>query len=837
MSLFDFEPTLDQISQTISETADENLPKQIQLYVFMRNFFAATEIADKLAGSDDRVSRYVFEKVGIGARLYELGNALCSVKKWTRETFSWEKLKTDQNALTVLEHAAGMAAVIDVEYWKECKKVETRSSAHIGPKYELDDFFRDFPDLDYSIERRLSSIQDTNLREILKQQELRERKRETEEARRRERMEELWMEREDRRERQLHEHFQRLSTSIRGVGPDQESTVSMSGGGGVTRMDPQVPAAGETVGRPTNWAHPAGIPPVSLGSGNAGQRGCISPDGNPQVGGRGGEQGQGIEVPPERSVIFRGGGVGAHGDANFLGRAGVDERLDQLMGGRVQQPNFEQERTPHRPQNLREVPQPAGVLHENFNNTQPAVQETRADPGAIPVYRNLVGSKVKEPVFVDKASEWIGYKMAMEVYLASQGAFSVQAQTMHLMGSLSGFARSELVRCYSDRRGGWFDLNELWTQLDQYFCRDKTQEFEEEPYEWIKKYPWDGNEWSLNNFCSQISQRFAKLLGHAHPGLSGVIAKTILKAGFPPELLHELNRKRRNDLEWRDLDSDVDLLNRAVHAIFKDFKESGMDVPWTQSRDPKFSASGRQSSLDKSRMERKNSQPRLVTRIWKDGRYRPVEVGTFLRSSPKPTVENSATRLPESELSRADHYSGSKRESRLRDGQEARRRTSAGSPSSVYRQNLARSTSPANSPSRSHLICYFCQKPGHIKSDCFLWQAELKRQKERRGSGGHTSEKMLKAAEVEPHVDGGKKFYERELIEELNENPFPNESGASSENSFVNSDIEEEDFPELSDKYASEDEQGSLSSPEHRLRHSRSSSGFIGHEQQEALNW
>ena len=95
----------------------------------------------------------------------------------------------------------------------------------------------------------------------------------------------------------------------------------------------------------------------------------------------------------------------------------------------------------------------------------------------------------------------------------------------------------------------------------------------------------------------------------------------------------------------------------------------------------------------------------------------------------------------------------------------------------------------------------------------------------------------MKAAEAEPHIDGGKKFYERELNEELDKNPFPNESGASSEDSFVNSDIEDEALPELSDNYEGEGEMDSLSESRHQLRHSRSSSGFIGLEQQEALNW
>ena len=219
MPLFDFEPKLEQIGQTVSENADEDLTKKIQLYIFMRNFFAAMAAADECEESGGRIPRYVFEKVGIDGKLYELGNMLVIALRWKSETFSWELLQADQKALVVLERVASVVVLMDVEYWADLQNVETRASAHVGQKYELDDFFREFPHLDFSIDRRLSGIQDTNLREILKQQELRERKRdqkEAEEARRRERAEERRQEQEEQRARALREHFQQLTESIRG---------------------------------------------------------------------------------------------------------------------------------------------------------------------------------------------------------------------------------------------------------------------------------------------------------------------------------------------------------------------------------------------------------------------------------------------------------------------------------------------------------------------------------------------------------------------------------------------------------------------------------------------
>ena len=315
------------------------------------------------------------------------------------------------------------------------------------------------------------------------------------------------------------------------------------------------------------------------------------------------------------------------------------------------------------------------VLHQDFNNTRNVGREARAEPGAIPVFRHLVGSPVDRPVFIDDSSEWSGYKLAMEIYLASKGAFSAEAQTMHLMGSLSGFARDELMRCYDDQQGGWFDLNQLWVQIDQYFRQGRTLEFKDHAEAWMDKYPWDGNEWSINNFCSQVSQRFANLLGRAQPGLSAIIAKTILARGLPSKLVHELNRKMRYEPEWKNINGDVDLLCRAVHDIFREFNSSGMQIPWVQSQ-KLFKSDPRQMSDDEDGPDDRYRQQ-------EDDR-RPVEEDKRKHDSGKALHPNAITQDP-------------------------------------------RSVSPKDPAYRS-LTCYFCGEQGHFERFCLKKKAIIQRE-------------------------------------------------------------------------------------------------------------
>ena len=593
-------------------------------------------------------------------------------------------------------------------------------------------------------------------------------------------------------------------------------------------MDPQVSAVGEIAGQ-EGIARPSGAPSL-LVEGNAGRTEeypfC---DGGVVDQRRGG----GLQSVIEWTVP-QGGSVRAQGDVNLPGRTGVDERLANLMGGRIQQPNFDSEQTPRGLGNARVTSQPCNVLQPDFNNTRNPGKETRADPGAIPVFRHLVGSHVDKPVFVDKASEWSGYKMAMEVYLASKGAFSAEAQTMHLMGSLSGFARDELMRCYNDREGGWFDLGELWLRLDKFFCRGKTQEFAKDPESWMRKYPWDGNEWSIDNFCSQISQRYTAWLGRAQAGLSRVIARGIFERGLPPELIHELNRKQRDDPTFRTALENVDDLCRAIHSIFREFEDSKIDVPWTQKTDPDFGRPSRQDSGDRKKNQRGNSRFRSPVTIggWRNGRYYPAASGSKTQSSQKAEEERSRRSDQDSGQSLRNSRADSHQAERFQRDQDNRKRTSFGSPSSIFRQKPRSPSPPASS--RFPVSCFYCGKIGHVRADCYKRKNDEQRQRDEQG-GGRAPEKMLKAAEwEEKHVDGGGKFYEREFAEENDENPWPEREGALPINSFESEGDYDENPPELSDP--DDDESDWESQKFLRQAMFGASGGSVSHNHLESLN-
>ena len=186
----------------------------------------------------------------------------------------------------------------------------------------------------------------------------------------------------------------------------------------------------------------------------------------------------------------------------------------------------------------------------------------------------------------------------------------------------------------------------------------------------MEAHPWDGQEWSIDNFCSQITQRFVKLYG------SGVASRTAARSikarGLPPELVHELNKKMRDDATTRNLQNDVDVLCEIIHVIFKEFESSGMSVPWPQFSRP-FKSSSRQASDEED----------SCSEVYPD-----MDDQDRKRENDRRSVE----------------------EKRLKDGGKALH-------PNVIAQNRHSGSSSKDPASRSY-FCYFCGERGHIERFC-----------------------------------------------------------------------------------------------------------------------
>ena len=348
-------------------------------------------------------------------------------------------------------------------------------------------------------------------------------------------------------------------------------------------------------------------------------------------------------------------------------------------------------------------------------------------PGAIRVPDYVLENELPRPIFSGKAEDWIGFKMNFELFLSSRQAFTVPRQSRLLLGSLQGALSTEFATRYKAAKGFWFSLIQYWQQLDERFSADNEFEFEADPESYIRAHPWDGNEWSLVDFSTQVAERCCQFNGGNVELAKSQAAKMIFLRGLPPTLLQELNRKIRADPSLSQMSSDIEMLCSEIHDLVDEFKSCRLEIPWKRGSSAKIFGNSEEKPLS-------SNVPRVLSLDSRGTGPKWPRDGSPERKS---RLDRGGQRRDNSDsYSRADAGERGRNRSPRREGTSPVRQFHD-SQSPTRRQYSSTAPTPSGRP----LSCYNCGGTGHFKNKC-------PRASENKGLNTNFSRGSLENAEI-----------------------------------------------------------------------------------------
>ena len=546
-------PTLDEIKARLCSTNSDADVARARLYILMRNYEKALRCSNSNGGE---LPRWALECLGLDKDLSFGLQILVMIKGWKRAP-TWKQIQADTTVLDDWESAQETAKRRTLEQWNALKSVKTRRDLADPAPYQINDFLKEVPEWDKDVESRFAYIQSDEMRKAMIQSEL---------------------QRQQERRQDREENQQMLQALLRTItqpklqepGPESESGSVRNGQQnhevvdcGVDGRRAEAAATSEAGSAPE---FPLGLAPEfnathqnALSRNVAGNQSLRGGSGQPEVPGLTASMG---EQERERRTRKQHNVIPLSGRRRFHSSSSQDsDQEDQACENRL----------------ARRLDYPEDH-HQEF---------MKVERGAIKIPGGVGKHDVMPPRYDGKdPRRWIGFKTTFELYLSGRRATSVQAQKRLLTSCLDGTLQQEFIQKWRCMDKDWFDLANYWTQLDRRFSQDEEADHNKSPERWIADNPWDGYEWTLSPFLTDVAMRTRNLLGSSasEEVVSLVTARAVYEHGLPSELLRELNAKIRALPSLDVMQRNVNELHRQITYTFREFRKAHSEVPWPQGK-------------------------------------------------------------------------------------------------------------------------------------------------------------------------------------------------------------------------------------------------------------
>ena len=587
---FAIRPSLDEIKGALITGTDAQVIEKVQLFIVSRRFLQADELSASFSSGSLGVQK-VYESHQIDRNLFVAFRALQRTMERS-QSLDWSSIESDDDILSAWKGMLASARYLRTGAWEELDS--TKYEMPVVVPYSVRDFLdKEAPQLDGKYDGAVAGIEGEALQKVLRHLLV-------EQAGINDKLNRL-MNREEEKGRALVDQARILGRVDAGIASLEGRVLGHS-----PAEESECVVVGTVGGKERGWTGGRGAGPnLSETEFDRGQKGRkrtdeplsrntpeepqareVGPDSRsndpyplhrvPVVGISRGVSATATEL--NRSEVVPGSNLGSCAPQRYRISIGP---LSSEQKNQVSQPAPAEEGEQGRFPTL--LPRPSTGLQNVYDNT--TEQRLCADEeGAIPVPYYAKPGEISVPVFSGREEDWFAFRLSFELYLSSKRAFDVASQSRILVNSLKGELQSEYCQRFQAARGGWFALNEYWRQLDERFSQKSVQDFEADPEGFIKAHPWDGKEWSLDGFLTQVAQRCAQFHKDELPLAKSMAAKLVFLRGLPSELLHELNQKIRARPELEQMTKDLDMLCAQVHDLFQEYKACHAEVPWMRNR-------------------------------------------------------------------------------------------------------------------------------------------------------------------------------------------------------------------------------------------------------------
>ena len=683
---------LEAVQAQMCSSVEEDEAKLVQLFVLLQNYFRALPM--RVSG-EQWPPRYALENYGFGAVEASAISTVVAQYKWSKAP-TWGQLKAAKGVLKCRETSWQIAAQMGPESWDSFPSHDqSQEERESPPRYEISDFLGEIkPEWDAELEKQFQDIQDQNVKKAMMWTEVQNRKFRLE---------------SQRAQKKIFEMLVTLSQSRQMPKPNGEFEDNRTG----------------------NFHQWMGE------SGRSGRVAEVKPAEDPSE-----RQGGNVQdsVRRQRSA-----------ERNWQPN---QSRLAEAQGSRKQPVNHQPVLAPQMVGNRRdrspsENSRPGFACEEGsrlnlayvLQDQEEAVREfLQVSREAIPIPNGVDRDEVAvpEPFSGEEPKDWYPFKMKAEMYLASRKAVTVSKQSRLLLGCFSGPMAEEYVEKLQLNEGQWFNLADYWVQLDKRFNRGRRIQHPSDPERWMFENPWDGNEWTLENFFASIEARCKNLIPRASgEAVSQLAARMIMERGLPSELLRELHAKIRADETKGEMQYSLDVLLNEIKLVFKEYANCQAEIPWNQRDEREIQTGKSRGYFSENNIFLRSREP--FPEFKSSGQiYQPRAQGRgpFYRKrwpAKKTFGKNKNYSSPFQQVNEEPDFARPQKNQFKKKPENVERDTGGSGPENVLPNQPSSSnqttTEGVAAPKRPS--CNFCKKRGHVEEDCWNKYPEKRPQKQK----------------------------------------------------------------------------------------------------------